>query len=68
MRICWNYRCGFGHTWTLFRDEEAAIPPEETRCPEGHEAIQVQKEWPVDEVQIDFALPLAWLTRSSIRS
>ena len=52
MDVYRTYRCDFGHKWSVRRSKTQGERPEDTRCPEGHEAITCQVEEPADEVQI----------------
>jgi hypothetical protein len=52
MKVYWKYTCDFGHHWEFFRDEHAPEQPGDALCPQGHTAVTLQKERPVDKVQI----------------
>ncbi len=54
MKVYWRYTCDFGHEWVLYRDEDVAESESDSYCPEGHPAVTLIKERPVDEVQITF--------------
>lgn len=52
MKAYWIYRCDEGHTWMLFRDENAVENPPDSVCPFGHEAVTLHKERMLDAVQV----------------
>ena len=52
MKVYWEYRCDYGHQWTLYRDEDAVEQTEDTVCPLGHAAVTLHKSRPIDYVQI----------------
>jgi hypothetical protein len=54
MKVYWRYQCDYGHSWTLFRDENSVEQPEDIHCPEGHEAIILKKSRPIDRLEITF--------------
>ena len=49
MKVYFELVCDFGHSWGGFFDEEAEVPDV---CPEGHEAVTLTKEPPIDQVQV----------------
>lgn len=49
MKVYFSLVCDFEHRWGGFFDEEAELPDV---CPEGHEAVTLTKEPPVDQVQV----------------
>ncbi|GAB6188173.1 hypothetical protein [Thermopirellula anaerolimosa] len=52
MKAYWFYTCELGHRWTLFREEDAAEAPSDAICPQGHEAVTLQKQRLLDMVQV----------------
>lgn len=52
VKVYWRYMCDDGHAWEIFRDEDAAESPEDSVCPDGHPAVTLTKQPPVDEIQI----------------
>lgn len=52
MKIHYRYRCDYGHEWVISRDENEPILPSDLSCQEGHERVTLQKEYPVEDVQI----------------
>lgn len=49
MKVYWKCRCDYGHEWGGFFEEDAVLP---TICTEGHEAVQISKYPPIDQVQV----------------
>jgi hypothetical protein len=52
MKAYWHYRCDHGHSWVLFREEDAKESPEDIVCPYGHEAVTLTKRRLLDFVQV----------------
>lgn len=52
MKAIWEYRCDFGHSWSVFRDEDAGELPEDAVCPFGHEAVTLHKSQLLNMVQV----------------
>jgi hypothetical protein len=48
MRIYFDYTCEYGHSWRIFREERRPERPEESLCPEAHEAVAKRREIPID--------------------
>ena len=49
MKVYFALMCDFGHQWGGLFDEGADISE---LCPEGHEAVTLQKMPPIDQVQV----------------
>ena len=49
MKVYWTLSCDFGHTWSGYCADEAELP---AHCPKGHEAVQVSRHEPIDQVQV----------------
>jgi hypothetical protein len=54
MQIYRQYRCDYGHRWSIERTQGDPERPEDLRCGEGHDAIACSEEEPSDEVQLLF--------------
>lgn len=52
MKVYWIYRCDHGHSWTIFRDEDAAERAGDGVCPFGHDAVTLGKQRLIDAVQV----------------
>ena len=42
------YACDFGHTWEIEKDVGSPELEEETVCSQGHPAVTMRREFPVD--------------------
>lgn len=52
MKSYWTYRCDHGHSWTIFRDEDAVERADDGVCPFGHEAVTLSKHRLINAVQV----------------
>ena len=52
MRVFREYRCDFGHRWTVTGQQGTPEKPEDAICPEGHAAVTCSEQPPADRVQI----------------
>ena len=52
MKVYWEYSCHERHSWVIFREEDAAECAEDTICPFGHKALLLNKQRPVNSIEI----------------
>lgn len=52
MRVYRRYRCDHGHEWTVATQQDKVEGAADVVCPEGHEAVTCNEEFPADEVQV----------------